>query len=190
MKKLATLFLIMFVVLAAGSQVHAIPTETIHTDFFWLGDLHVYDYASHMDLDRTWIGSSDRYLDELSWTHTLPSGFSVPPYEITRARLWIDGAYIGSDNNEVAIGGLFEWDPLNHHFFDNSSFNLANIDEEGFWNNGGIDVSVFSGENSLRLDNAILMFDYDPVAAPEPATLALFGLGLTGLGIIRKRTRK
>ena len=177
-------------------------SESIFTNFFSLGDMHTYDYASwvHFSHDSyfgplpgAYIGTGYGYDNELSWGHTLPAGLSVPPDVITRARLWIDGAQIDTDNNEIAIEGVFDWDPLNNHFLDNSVFNLTNIDTPGFWNDGILDVSIFAGECNLRIDNAVLMLDYSsggnnvPGAVPEPATLALFGLGMLGTGILRRK---
>ncbi len=170
-------------------------TESIYTDWFFLRDFHNYDYASVVDLERTWIGSSSYLPNSISWGHTLPDGFSVPPYNVDRAKLWIDAAYVGTNNNEVEIEGLVEWDALNHCWSDNTLYDLASIDQPGFWNDGVIDVSVLSGECSLRLDRAVLVMDYSssgnvPTNVPEPATMILIGLGLAGIGIQTRRHKK
>lgn len=172
-------------------------TENVYTNFFSLADFHTYDYASWIHFSHetnfgsatgAYIGTGYGYDDELSWGHTLPAGLSVPPDVITRARLWIDGAMIDTDNNEIAIEGVFDFDPLNHRFLDNSMFNLTNIETPGFWNDGILDVSIFAGECNLRIDNAVLMFDYNSGGAvPEPATVALFGLGMLGMGLLRRK---
>ena len=188
----ATKLLMMLLILALPLSSFAAPfTETIHNDWFFLGDFHTYDYASHVDLERTWIGNYSQIPAQLDWSHTLPEGFEVPPYEVTRARLWIDACFVNSDNNLVEIEGMMEWDALNNRWLDNSIFNLADIDQPGFWNDGIIDVSVLGGEYSLRLDRAVFVMDYSaPTHAPEPATLILFGLGLAGIGINFKRRKK
>lgn len=198
MKK-AILMLVFAAVLLVPSALMASPmmTENVYTNFFSLADFHTYDYASWVHFSHetffgsapgAYIGMGYGYDHELSWGHTLPAGLSVPPDVITRARLWIDGAMIDTDNNEIAIGGVFDWDPLNHHFLDNSMFNLTNIDAPGFWNDGILDVTIFAGECLLRIDNAVLMIDYNSGGAiPEPATVALFGLGMLGMGLLRRK---
>jgi hypothetical protein len=189
---------IAIIIIALPLSAFALPfTETIHNDWFFLGDFHTYDYASLVDLDHSWIGTSSRLSSSLSWSHTLPDGFQVPPYEITRARLWIDACYVDTDNNLVEIGGMMDWDALNHCWLDNTTFDMSNVNQDGFWNDGQIDVSVFAGECSFRLDRAILMMDYCPSSSgggtpvpatiPEPATFVLFGIGLAGAAISRFR---
>jgi len=191
------------------TPIYAIPTlnmvETTTSDFDFsgityglLGDGHVYDYASHVDffsgdhpdswLSGYWIGSNpNNYLTQLDWGHTLPNGLAVPPDEVTRAKLYIDAWAVGSDDNLVRIEGLMEWDPLNHYLFDNTSFDLTYVDTPDFWNDGTLDVTVFAGERSLRIDRAILMMDYNSAPVPEPATLLFVGAGLLGMGIIRRK---
>ncbi len=201
-KNILTLALAAMLLIPSVMMASPTMSESIFTNFFSLEDFHTYDYASWVHFSHNtffgsapgaYIGTGYGYDDELSWGHTLPAGLSVPPDVITRARLWIDGAQIDSHNNEVAIEGVFDWDPLNHHFLDNSVFNLTNIDTPGFWNDGILDVSIFAGECNLRIDNAVLMLDYSsggnnvPGAVPEPATLALFGLGMLGMGILRRK---
>ena len=44
-----------------------------------------------------------------------------------------------------------------------------------------------SGNNGFSLDNLVVEFDDGPSEVPEPGTLAIFGLGLLGLGAIGKR---
>ncbi len=197
MKKI-TLGAMLVVLLALPLNISAAPFETVFHDFFFLGDFHTYDYASHVDLERTWIGNNPFMDNSFSWEHTLPGDLN--PNEIDRARLWIDAAYVGTNGNTIDINGFMDWDPLNHHWLDNSTYDLttlSDVDQLSFWNDGNIDVTVFAGEGSLRLDNSLLLMDYSPLnttnhnggysAVPEPASIALLGLGLLGLGIIRRK---
>lgn len=187
-----------FVVSSAGAFPTLQMTETTSTDWFFLGDFHTYDYASQVDFfsnnpggifNGYWIGTEEDLPDHMSWAHTLPGDLSVPPDDVTRAKLWVDGAFIDTYGNTVEIEGTFNWDPLNKRFLDNTLYDLADVNAGGFWNDGMIDVTAWAGERSLRLDYAVMMMDYqdngDPV--PEPATIFLVGAGLAGILIRRRR---
>ncbi len=144
--------------------------ETICYDFTFPLDHHTYDYASIVDfyygkhpdsfLYGVFIGTRHYLPDSLAWAHTLPPGFSVPSNLITGAKLWIDAAWVNTDQNMVEIEGTFDWDPLNHGCLDNTTYDLIEVVTEGFWNDGALDVIVRAGERCLRLDEAKLLMDY------------------------------
>ena len=170
----------------------------------WNGDGHSYDYASYIDFYEgtvpdgafggAWLGTASSLESSMSWSHSLPN-LSAPGSNVTSAKLFIDGAWIDGRNNLVSIEGTWNWDPLNHVFLDNTTYNLGAVDDPTMWDDGSLDVSVFAGERSLRIDRAILMLDYDEgvgsnsAEVPEPASLILFGLGMVGLGSVLRRRR-
>lgn len=201
--------------LLAFGQASAYNTlQTLYTDwrfssgltYGFSGDNHVYDHASYLDfyegtlpdygLGGTWLGTNGREPASMHWSHALPA-LNLPNDRITRARLWIDGAFVDNNNNMVNIGGTWDWDPLSHQFLDNTTYNLGGIDDPSFWNDGQLEVTVQAGEYRLRIDRAILMVDYEQgpgnnelASVPEPATLILFGSGLVGAGILARQRRR
>ena len=211
MRRLTLLAAVFALMLIAGS-VSAAPTmmtsESIHHNYFFLGDFHTYDYASTVDfytqhrngvLGGYWIGNGSNLNSSMSWGHTLPSDLSVPPDVIDRARLWIDAAWVDSRGNTIDIEGTMDWDPLSRRFLDNTTYDLADVEVPGFWNDGILNVSIMAGEYSLRIDEAILMIDYtngegggdDALATvPEPTTIGLLLMGLVGMGAEVRRRRK
>ncbi len=208
MKKMTALLFVVAIIFAAPA-VMAFPTihtnEIVQENWTFWGDGHTYMYTSIVDFyycqpdyffGGVWLGTMDGLPNSLSWDHTLPSDLQVPPDEVLRARLWIDAAFVGTDGNEIQIQGLVNWDPLNNQFWDNSTYWLSSVEDQGFWNDGSINVNINAGEYYLRVDMAILMLDYQnndgqaPPAVPEPATVALLGLGLFGIGVFQHRRLK
>ena len=184
--------------LALPLQAFSLPMtqETIYTDYLFQG--HTWMYTSFVDLYTEkpdgweggyWIGSGDDMDNFACWQHTLPEGLSVPPDRIDRAKLWIDAEYVQADGSTIGIQGVWNWDPLNSRFdaYDNAMYVLTDVTTPGFWNNGFLGVEVFSGEGMLRIDQAALLMDYTQMVIPEPASMLLFGLGLIGSALYRRR---
>lgn len=153
-----------------AGEVHM--QETILNDFTFPIDQYTYDYASIMDfyfgkphpdstLGGIHIGTNPHWPDSLFWSHTLPDGFHVPPYLIIRAKLWIDAKGVNTDQNTVEIQGTYDWDPLSHRISDDTIYDLTEVEQPGFWNQGVFNVIVRAGESQIRIDEAILLIDYD-----------------------------
>ena len=144
--------------------------ESILYDYYCPEDTHTYNYASILVFckgddpnscpEGMKIGTNPVWPDSLFWSHTLPPGFLVPPHVITRARLWIDGQVVNTENNSICIQGTCDWEPLNRLTPDNATYDLSGVSEDGFWNQGSISVIVWAGESLVRLDHAKLLLDY------------------------------
>ena len=144
--------------------------ETIWFDYTCPEDTQTYDYASVVDFYRgkhpdsfrggVFVGTNPHWPDSLFWSHTLPSEFLVPPCLITRAKLWIDAKAVNTENNTVEIQGMLDWESLNHFVHDNTIYDLTEVSEEGFWNQGSIYVIVRAGESLIRIDEAKLLLNY------------------------------
>ncbi len=198
MTRTKLLLLAALITLAFVPTTQAVPlmTETIQQNYHFGIDGHTYMYASIVDFYQrrpdtydggVWIGTGQGMESELSWSHTLPPGLHVPPDLVSKAKLKIDGEYVDTRDNRIEIQGTWDWDPLEHQWQDNSIYNLANVDQAGFWNGGSLAVNIFAGENDLRIDEAVLMMDY-AYAVPEPAGFFLLGIGLVG-GLVYRRVR-
>jgi len=147
--------------------------ETIWTDYFCPEDTHTYDFASILvfcrgdDPDSCPVGvfmgkDHPMWPDSIAWSHTLPPELLVPPCEIIRARLWINGKGVNNEDDTISIQGIVGWVPLDHLVHDNTTYDLTGVGEEGFWNQGSLNVISWVGSESLvRVDMVKLLLDYD-----------------------------
>lgn len=204
MKKLLIISTSLLLVLSFSSNLFgsAVIAETMHNDWFFLGDFHTYDYASAVNfadnctwlpgfLTGTLIGTDSDPPDDLCFGHTLP-GSRVPPDQVTRAKLFIDAYDVDRNGNEVEVGGVLEWNLNSWDFWsigDNSIFDLSNVTVPGFWNGSALGVCIEANECDLRIDQSILMMDYDTCPVPEPGTMLMHGMGLLGTGFIFRRKK-
>jgi hypothetical protein len=171
-KQLKKSLLLMLVVLLAsyGVSFSNHIDETIWYNYFCPEDTHTYNYASTLDFckgddpnvchEGIKIGTNPVWPDTLFWSHTLPPGLLAPPYVITRAKLWIDGQAVNKETDTICIQGTCNWEPLSHTSPDTETYDLFGVSEEGFWNQGYIDVIIRTGESLVRLDHAKLLLDY------------------------------
>ena len=193
-----SLIVAVFVILAVGSA-NALPymTEHIyHNSYVGFDLFHRYDYVSAIDIGNYqpgfgptgsyWFGSGTSE-QSLSWAHSLPGG--LDGNTVGRARLWIDGYSIDRRGNVVQIQGMANWHLNSWDFFgigDNTTIDLTGISNPNFWNGGSLNINVLAHERYIRIDHAVLAMDYVS-AIPEPLTLSLFGLGLVGVVVARKK---
>jgi len=201
MKKLILLGLSMLI-MALPFQAFAIP------QYDWYFDLdgytpHTYDFADVVAFDNVNLG----FLETHSWSHMLPGDFNGIKANVTDAQLWITARGVTSDiSSPVLIQGLAQLNYLEGQdwrwswrwgivFDDETSETIVDlpttVDDYEFWQNDPINMCVGTGQlfTEVSLERSVMMMDYDMDAIPEPATIALFGLGLAGVGILRRKMK-
>ncbi len=201
MFKLAKIGMMCLCVLALAGAAFALPiTPTgITTDYSNPG----WDYVQTYDFGGQWAGTDFFGDGSVSWTHTHP--FSVPPDVVTSAQLRIDAMYVDTDGNSVEIEGFttrtlaqdnvsWSWSTWSwQHSNDGTIIDLGpGYVDQSVWADGALGVTINVDEDwcwdDLRIDGSTLAMNTstDARPTPEPLTLSLFGLGLAGLGVVRR----
>lgn len=211
MKK-TTLLIIGLVLLIIPINSFGVPYYDYNFDLAGYGS-HTYDYADIVDLNSTQLGFMETY----SWSHYLPANFNSSFNSVTDAKLWITASGVLWDYSTAAhIEGLGQWvflDDQDWHwswtwgivFDDQTSETVVDLpssmENYAFWQQDPINVTVGTGQlfSSITLDQSVLMMDYvrsSPIstfssnAVPEPTTFALLGLGMLGIGYMKRRFNK
>ncbi len=144
--------------------------------------------------------------DSISYEHSTPDDFDVPPDDVISATLTISGYWINDDNDYVYVeetktghlnagGSQFFW------LWDSPSYSVFNIENTfSSWTAGSklpitIEANGDAGDGILHLASSTFSLEYNnndtPAPVPEPGTLVLIGTGLIVLGAfsVKKKYR-
>ena len=160
-----------------GSDLYATLTTSGSTDF----DLHFVgeNVDSGAFINELWLDGPDGTFTDNSTDTTVIGSYS-------------DNGYNGGGG----AGNIYDW---YIDFPQPNNFDRLTIGEHALWSIettspdawsiSKVHINAFDGNgNSIKLDGCIVGRDCDTTEVPEPATLALLGLGLAGLRIARKRS--
>ena len=150
----------------------------------------IYTNTQNPDL---WLTGTGTY----SWTHPVTTDFQIPYDTLNSATLTIGAWSVSDSNDRVYVEGTYAGDLANGVWYllgySSTVLDIGSVFTT--WTSGeALNVSLAYNEGrwgSLYLSSSTLRIDYNngTASVPEPGTMLLMGLGLVGVGVIRRKMK-